>query len=74
MSGRLAINQAVRPMSVELEHPIANNLKRHAANLRRLGARRAFANRRQSQKPPGLRAILRSPRGGPNHLRVKNRP
>jgi hypothetical protein len=39
---RLSIDQAVRPMSVELENPIANDLKRHAADLGRLGARGAF--------------------------------
>ena len=74
LSGRLAIDQAVRPMGVELEHPIANDLKRHTANLRRLGASCTFVNRRQSQKPPCLRAILRSFRGGPDHRRVKIGP
>src|SRR5271169_2089508 len=74
LSRRLAIDQAVRPERVELEHPIANDLKRHTANLRRLGASCAFVNRRQSQKPPCLRAILRSFRGGPDHLRVKIGP
>ena len=57
LSRRLAINQAVRPERVELEHPIANDLKRHTANLRRLGASCAFANRRQSQKATCLRAL-----------------
>src|SRR5580693_2853305 len=74
LSRRLAIDQAVRPERVELEHPIANDLKRHTANLRRLGASCAFVNRRQSQKPPCWRAILRSFRGGPDHLRVKIGP
>src|SRR5271154_1009527 len=74
LSRRLAIDQAVRPERVELEHPIANDLKRHTANLRRLSASCAFVNRRQSQKPPCLRAILRSFRGGPDHLRVKIGP
>ena len=37
LSRRLQIDQAVRPVSVELEHPIANDLKRHTAKLRRLG-------------------------------------
>jgi hypothetical protein len=40
LSRRLAINQPDRPMGVELEYPVANDLKRHPANLRRLGARR----------------------------------
>src|SRR5580704_15355312 len=74
LSRRLAIDQAVRPERVELEHPIVNDLKRHTANLRRLGASCAFVNRRQSQKPPCLRPILRSFRGGPDHLCVKIGP
>src|SRR5271166_2532778 len=74
LSWRLAINQTVRPVRVELEHPIANDLKRHTANLRRLGASCPFVNRCQSQKPPCLRTILRSFRGGPDHLRVKIGP
>src|ERR1019366_8357267 len=57
---RLSIDQAVRPMSVELENPIANDLKRHAADLGRLGARGALVNRRQSQKSPRLRSVLRA--------------
>ncbi len=46
---RLAINQPVWPVHFELDHPVANDLKRHPANLRRLGACRAFVNRRQRQ-------------------------
>ena len=50
LSGRLAINQAFRAMGVELHHPIANDLKPHPADLRRLGAPRAFVNRRPEPK------------------------
>jgi len=60
LPGRLSVDQAIRPMSVELENPIANDLKRHAANLGRLAARGPFVNRRQSQKSPRLRSILRA--------------
>ena len=74
LSGRLAINQPFRPMGVELHHPIANDLERHPADLRRLGPARAVVNRRQRQKPPGLRPILRPLRGGPNHPRIKISP
>ena len=35
---------------------------------------RAVVNRRQRQKPPGLRPILRPPRGGPHHPRIKISP
>ena len=57
LSGRLAINQPFRSMGVELHHPIANDLERHPADLRRLGPARAFVNCRQRQQPPGLRPI-----------------
>ena len=29
LSGWLAINQSVRPMGIELDHPVANDLERH---------------------------------------------
>ena len=69
--GWSAINQPFRPMGVELHHPIANDLERHPADLRRLGPARAVVNRRQRQKPPGLRPILRPPRGSPHHPRIE---
>src|ERR1700734_2763860 len=74
LSGRLAINQPSRPMGVELQHPIANDLEPPPADLRRLGPARAVVNRRQRQKPPGLRPILRPPRGSPHHPRIKISP
>src|ERR1700722_10410919 len=61
-------------MGVELHHPITNDLERHPADLRRLRPARAFVNRGQRQKPPGLRPILRPPRGGPHHPRIKISP
>src|SRR6476619_2246773 len=61
-------------MGVELHHPITNDLERHPADLRRLHPARAFVNRRQRQKPPGLRPILRPPCGGPHHPRIKISP
>ena len=74
LSGRLAINQPVRPVRIELDHPVANDLKRHPADLRRLRARRAFVDRRQRQKPTRLRPVLRSLGGRPHHLCVKITP
>ena len=35
---RLAIDQAVRALRVELDHPVANDLQPDAPDLRRLGA------------------------------------
>jgi hypothetical protein len=74
LSGRLAIDQAVRPMSIELERPITNDLKRHAADLRRLAACAAVINRRQGQEPTRLRPVFRSLGGAPDHLRIKISP
>ena len=57
--GRLAINQPFRPMGVELHHPIANDLERHPADLRRL---ESGSRLRKSPPAPeaatGLRPIL----------------
>src|ERR1700734_899062 len=74
LSRRLAVDQALRPLGVELQHPVANDLERHPADPGRLRAPRAFVNRRQSQKPPRLRPVLRSPCRRPHHLRIKISP
>jgi hypothetical protein len=62
----IAISQAFRSMGVELHHPIANDLKRHPVDPRRLSARVALVNRRQTQKPSprsgmGMANLLCSP-------------
>src|SRR5208337_4498757 len=69
-SRRLAIDQAVGTMRIELQRPVANDLQRHPADLRSLGARRAFVDRRQRQQPPRLRPVLRTLRRGPNRRSV----
>ncbi len=61
-SRRLAIDQALGAVRIELQHPVADDLQRHPADLRRLGPRRAFVDRRQRQQPPSLRPVLRTPR------------
>ena len=61
-------------MRVELQHPVADDLQRHPADLRRLGPRRAIVNRRQRQKPPSLRPVLRLLRRSPHHARRQNQP
>src|SRR4051794_5320101 len=61
-------------MGVELHNPVANDLKRHAANLCSFRARGAFVDRRQSQQPPSLGPVLRSFGCGPRHLGVKIGP
>src|ERR1700692_1136105 len=47
LSRRLAVDQTLRPLGVELQHPVANDLERHPADPGRLRARRAFLNRRR---------------------------
>ena len=59
---REQLPRAVRTACVEPQHPIPNDLRPDAADLRRLRARRTVINRRKSQKPSSLRPILRLPR------------
>ena len=49
LSGRLAINQSVRPICIEFDHPVANDLLSHTVDSRRLGARGPVVDRRKSQ-------------------------
>src|SRR5262249_12089433 len=58
---RLAVQESVRPASVEAQHPVPDDLKPDAADLGRLGARRTVIDRRKRQKPPGLRTVVGSP-------------
>src|SRR3546814_4984255 len=46
---RLAVDQTVGPLGVETDYPVAHDLKRHAADPRRLAARPAIIDRRKSQ-------------------------
>jgi hypothetical protein len=74
LSGSLAVDEAIRAMSVELENPVARDLQRHAADLRRFGARRTFVDRRERQQPTRLRTILRTSRRASNPCGVKIGP
>src|SRR5271170_4211971 len=58
LSRSLAIEQTLGAMGVEFDHPIANDLKRHAANLRRLRPAGPLINRSQRQKPPRLGPVF----------------
>src|SRR6204780_490094 len=51
---RLANDQALRALRLELDHPGANHLQPEAPDLRRLGAARAVVNRRKGQQPARL--------------------
>ena len=70
---RLAVDQAGRPTLIEFQHPVSDDLHRHAANPGSLGSRHAVVYRRQRQQPSCLRAILRSPRRQPYRRCVKIR-
>lgn len=59
-SRRLAIDQTVGAARIELQRPVADDLQRHPANPRSLGARRAFVDRRQRQQSPSPRPVLRT--------------
>ena len=62
LARRFAVEQAVRAARIEPHHPVPNDLKSDATDLRCLGARRTVIDRCNSQKPPSLRAILCLPR------------
>ncbi len=62
---RLAVDQTVPAVRVELEHPVTNDLKADAADLRRLGARGPVVNRRKRQQAARLWPVLRSFRRRP---------
>ena len=58
LARRFAVEQPVRTACIEPHHPVPNDLKTDAADLRRLGARRTVVDRRKRQKPSGLRSVL----------------
>jgi hypothetical protein len=58
LAGSLAIDEAVGAMRVEFDHPIADDLQRHIADLRGLAARRPVINRGEGEKSSRLRRIL----------------
>src|SRR5687768_4091625 len=73
LTRRLAVDEPVRSVRVELEHPVAHDLQRHAADPRRLGARGALIDRRQRQKPPRLGSVLGLAGHGTKLRRIKVR-
>jgi hypothetical protein len=59
---RLAIDKAIRAVGVETKRPVANDLKRHAADLRRFAACRPVIDRREGEEPSRLWPVLRKSR------------
>jgi hypothetical protein len=74
LAGRLAVDQPVRTMGVELHHPIPDDLQGHPADRRRLGSLRPVIDRGQGQKTARLRGILRTPGNGAQARRIKITP
>src|SRR3954464_7066421 len=59
LAGRLAVDQALGPMGVELHHPVPHDLHRDPAAPGHRGAGCPLIDRGQGQKAPRLAAILR---------------
>jgi hypothetical protein len=51
-SGRLAIDESVRPLGVETKHPIAKGLLPDPSQPSRVRPRAAIVNRHESEKAP----------------------
>src|SRR6185312_1297859 len=58
LTRRLAVDQPVRAIRVELQHPVADDLSRDPANLRGLGTRRPVIDRRERQQSAHLIGVL----------------
>ena len=59
-AGRLAIDQAIRPLRVEPQHPVPDDLLPDITDARCLAAAAAIVDHRQCQQPTCLLRILRS--------------
>ena len=58
LARRLAVEQAIRAVRVEPHDPVPDDLQRHAADRRGLGARGALADRGQRQQAARLAIVL----------------
>ena len=74
LPGRLAVDQPIRTMGVELHHPIPNDLQCYPADRRRLGSPRPVIDGGQGQKTARLCRILRTPGNGAQARRIKISP
>ncbi len=70
-TGSLVVDQAGRPVCVELDHPVADDLQRNTADLGCLGAACPIIDRGQREEPPGLPGILALARCPANTRSVK---
>src|SRR3954454_20613001 len=70
LTRRLAVDQPVRAIRVELQNPVPNDLPRHPTNLRRLRTRRPVIDRRKRQQSAHLIGVLALARRCTDTLRV----
>ena len=59
LARRLAVDEAFGATGIQLQHPVPNDLQRHAADRGSLRAGCPVIDGSQGQKTPGLRPILR---------------
>ena len=75
LSGRLAADQTIRPIDVELHYQVPDGLQRHALDPGSIGGRRTVMDRRKRQKPPrtadAQRVALKHHRRGASPRRDK---
>jgi hypothetical protein len=74
LSRRFTVDQPFRAVGVELQHPVANDLQCHAADLGRLRARRSVVDRSQREQAAYLVGVLALARQLPQARRVKVGP
>ena len=74
LTRRLAVDQAIRALGVELDDPVPNDLPGHAADLGGLRARGAGIDRGQGEQPAGLAGVLRLARECPQLCGIEIRP
>jgi hypothetical protein len=55
---RLAVDQSIRPTSIEARHPVPNDLKRHSPDPSRIASRSPIIDLSQRQQAPRLGSIL----------------
>ena len=71
LARRFAVNQSIGTKGIEFDHPIANDLPCHAADLRGLAARGTIVNSGKRKKPASLTSILALARRRTRQSRIK---
>ena len=74
LAGRLAINQPIRPASIEPHDPVAHNLQTHPTDPRRIAAAAAIVDLSKRQQPSALVRVRRFPCQASQCRPVKIRP